>query len=150
MRRVEIRTENLFQEIKFAQNLDAADKCPTQAEDKDSFEDDDGCPEYDRDGDGIHDQQDVCPDQAEDKDGYKDEDGCPDADNDGDGLADAKDKCPNVGEDKDGFQDEDGCPDPDNDKDLVLDIDDQCARLTDAGLLVSNEGGRRLLAEEPH
>ncbi len=32
----------------------------------------------------------------------------------------------------------------------LLDIDDQCARLTDAGLLVSNEVGRRLLAEEPH
>lgn len=29
----------------------------------------------------------------------------------------------------------------------LLEVDDQCARLTDAGLLVSNEVGRRLLAE---
>ena len=91
---------------------DDKDKCPNEPEDKDGFQDEDGCPDLDNDGDGIPDAQDKCPNQAEDKDGFQDEDGCPDPDNDGDGIPDAADKCPNEPEDKDGFQDEDGCPDP--------------------------------------
>ncbi|MDB4953946.1 MAG: OmpA/MotB domain protein [Myxococcales bacterium] len=105
---------------------DDVDKCPTEAEDKDGFQDDDGCPDPDNDGDGIPDAADKCPNEAEDKDGFQDEDGCPDPDNDNDGIADAADKCPNEAEDKDGFQDEDGCPDPDNDQDGVLDANDKC------------------------
>jgi OOP family OmpA-OmpF porin len=58
--------------------LGAADKCPTQPEDKDGYEDDDGCPDLDNDGDGILDKDDKCPNEAEDKDGYQDKDGCPD------------------------------------------------------------------------
>ncbi|MBC7978175.1 MAG: OmpA family protein [Myxococcales bacterium] len=103
-----------------------ADKCPNDAEDKDGFQDDDGCPDLDNDSDGVPDTADKCPNEAEDKDGFQDEDGCPDPDNDGDGLADAADKCPNEPEDKDGFQDEDGCPDADNDGDGVLDANDKC------------------------
>jgi len=103
-----------------------ADKCPNEAEDKDGFQDEDGCPDPDNDGDGIADTADKCPNEAEDKDGFQDEDGCPDPDNDGDGVLDAADKCPNEAEDKDGFQDEDGCPDPDNDGDGVLDAADKC------------------------
>jgi hypothetical protein len=57
----------------------ALDKCPTEPEDKDGFEDEDGCPDPDNDGDGIPDAMDKCPNAAEDKNNYKDDDGCPDA-----------------------------------------------------------------------
>lgn len=106
--------------------LDAQDSCPNEAEDKDNFQDEDGCPDLDDDGDGVADANDKCPQEAEDKDGFEDEDGCPDADNDGDGIADAEDKCPMAPEDKDSFEDEDGCPDVDNDQDGVLDAEDEC------------------------
>jgi OOP family OmpA-OmpF porin len=105
---------------------DNLDKCPNEAEDKDGFQDEDGCPDLDNDGDGIPDSRDKCPNDPEDKDGFQDEDGCPDLDNDGDGIPDALDKCPNEPEDKDGFQDEDGCPDPDNDNDGIPDARDKC------------------------
>ncbi len=103
-----------------------ADKCPEDAEDKDTFQDDDGCPDLDNDGDGINDTADKCAMEAEDADGFQDEDGCPDPDNDGDGVLDGADKCAMEAEDADGFQDEDGCPDPDNDGDGVLDTEDRC------------------------
>ena len=135
--------------------LDDVDKCPDDPEDKDGFEDEDGCPDFDndqdgvpdiedkcpnvpgppdnqgcpvqdRDHDGIPDNVDQCPDEPEDKDGFEDENGCPDLDNDQDGIPDTSDKCPNDPEDKDGFQDEDGCPDPDNDGDGILDVEDKC------------------------
>ncbi|MDX2094161.1 MAG: OmpA family protein [Kofleriaceae bacterium] len=104
----------------------AADQCPVDPEDKDAYQDDDGCSEPDNDSDGILDAADKCPNEAEDKDGFQDDDGCPELDNDADGLADNQDQCPNEPEDKDGFQDEDGCPDPDNDTDGVLDATDKC------------------------
>lgn len=106
--------------------LDNVDRCPRDPEDKDSFEDEDGCPEPDNDKDGIPDKADKCPNEPEDKDSFEDEDGCPDPDNDKDGILDTTDKCPNDAEDKDGFEDEDGCPDPDNDKDTILDAADKC------------------------
>jgi outer membrane protein OmpA-like peptidoglycan-associated protein len=106
--------------------LDNVDKCPNEPEDRDGFEDEDGCPDPDNDKDGIPDIKDKCPFEAEDKDGFQDEDGCPDPDNDTDGIPDTADKCPNDPEDKDGFEDEDGCPDPDNDKDGVPDLSDKC------------------------
>jgi OOP family OmpA-OmpF porin len=56
----------------------AADKCPKEAEDKDGFQDDDGCPDPDNDNDGVPDAADKCPDQPETKNGYQDDDGCPD------------------------------------------------------------------------
>jgi outer membrane protein OmpA-like peptidoglycan-associated protein len=105
---------------------DDVDKCPDDAEDKDGFEDEDGCPELDNDADGIRDRDDKCPMDPEDIDQHEDTDGCPDLDNDGDGLADKVDQCPNDPEDKDGFEDDDGCPDIDNDKDSFADKDDKC------------------------
>ncbi|MBV8761971.1 MAG: outer membrane beta-barrel protein [Deltaproteobacteria bacterium] len=90
---------------------DSLDKCPNEPEDKDMFQDDDGCPDPDNDGDGIPDAQDKCPNEPEDKDGFQDLDGCPDPDNDGDGIPDAIDKCPNEPETINGNQDDDGCPD---------------------------------------
>jgi OOP family OmpA-OmpF porin len=90
---------------------DSIDKCPNEPEDKDGFQDEDGCPDPDNDGDGILDKDDKCPNEPEDKDGFQDEDGCPDPDNDGDGILDVNDKCPNEPETFNGYQDEDGCPD---------------------------------------
>jgi OOP family OmpA-OmpF porin len=75
--------------------LDNVDKCPSEPEDKDGFEDEDGCPDPDNDKDGILDVADKCPNEPEDKDGFEDEDGCPDPDNDKDGILDKDDKCPN-------------------------------------------------------
>jgi outer membrane protein OmpA-like peptidoglycan-associated protein len=154
----------VFAGIQYAEDLrdtdgdglyDDVDKCIDDPEDKDQFEDDDGCPDPDNDADGIPDVDDGCPLEPEDFDGFEDENGCPDPDNDADGVLDTMDGCPltpgpasNEGcpiidsdkdglmddvddcplepEDKDGFQDEDGCPDPDNDRDGVLDAADEC------------------------
>src|SRR5262249_32962042 len=84
---------------------------PNDPEDRDGFEDDDGCPETDNDHDGIPDAQDRCPNEPEDRDGFQDNDGCPDPDNDGDGIPDADDRCPNEREIFNGIDDADGCPD---------------------------------------
>jgi len=86
--------------------LDNVDKCPTAPEDRDGFQDADGCPDPDNDADGIPDKTDKCPIEAEDKDNFEDADGCPDPDNDKDGVPDEKDKCPNDA----GPPDNDGCP----------------------------------------
>ena len=85
---------------------DDVDKCPHDPEDKDGFQDADGCPDPDNDADGIPDKEDKCPNEPEDKDGFQDADGCPDPDNDKDGVLDAEDKCPN----DPGPPDNAGCP----------------------------------------
>jgi outer membrane protein OmpA-like peptidoglycan-associated protein len=107
---------------------DDIDQCPDVPEDKDGFEDEDGCPDYDNDKDGIYDAQDECPNDPEDRDGFQDADGCPDPDNDKDGICDpwvaeqgkqaqyakickGSDQCPNQPETFNGFKDDDGCPD---------------------------------------
>lgn len=132
---------------------DGDDRCPDRPEDRDGFQDEDGCPDPDNDGDRVLDAQDGAPDEPEDIDGFEDADGVPDPDNDGDGVLDTADRCPEqagpakfdgcpdgdgdgVGdaddkcqggaEDHDGFRDHDGCPDPDNDEDGVLDAADRC------------------------
>ena len=53
------------------------DACPLRPEDTDGFEDEDGCPEPDNDGDRILDEADGCPDEAEDGKGPEPRDGCP-------------------------------------------------------------------------
>ena len=85
----------------------------------DNFEDEDGCPDEDNDGDGILDIDDLCRDDPEDVDNFKDKDGCPEADNDKDRILDPDDECPGKdGEDLEatkevynGVKDDDGCPD---------------------------------------
>jgi outer membrane protein OmpA-like peptidoglycan-associated protein len=57
---------------------DADDLCPRDAEDRDSWEDEDGCPDPDNDKDRILDAEDQCPAEPETYNGYSDEDGCPD------------------------------------------------------------------------
>ncbi len=106
--------------------VDAKDLCPSAPEDKDGFQDKDGCPDSDNDQDGIPDTADRCPDVAEDFDDFEDDDGCLDPDNDRDHLLDADDACPNDAEDIDNFEDEDGCPELDNDQDGISDPDDTC------------------------
>ncbi len=108
---------------------DDVDQCPSDPEDFDDFEDEDGCPELDNDQDRILDVDDRCPNEPEDRDGVEDEDGCPEDDRfdrDGDGILDEDDECPDDPEDRDQFEDEDGCPDFDNDQDRILDVDDLC------------------------
>ncbi len=58
--------------------MDDDDLCPNAAEDKDGFQDGDGCPEPDNDEDGVADGADKCPNTAENHNGYRDDDGCPD------------------------------------------------------------------------
>ncbi len=71
---------------------DDIDRCPLDPEDKDGFQDEDGCPDPDNDGDGIVDKADACPNTP----GPLENHGCPfqDTDRDGDGIPDRLDKCP--------------------------------------------------------
>jgi OOP family OmpA-OmpF porin len=55
--------------------IDKDDGCPTDVEDLDGFQDEDGCPEADNDEDGVPDESDECPDLPEEPGG--DRDGCP-------------------------------------------------------------------------
>ena len=105
---------------------DRVDACVDVAEDKDSFEDVDGCPDPDNDRDGIADTADQCPLDPEDVDTFEDQNGCPDPDNDRDGILDVHDDCPLEPEDFDSFEDKNGCADADNDQDGILDVDDRC------------------------
>jgi outer membrane protein OmpA-like peptidoglycan-associated protein len=124
---------------------DTLDQCPQFPEDKDGYQDEDGCPEYDNDGDHIPDSLDKCPDEPEDRDGFEDEEGCPDKDNDNDGIPDSLDRCPGIPEDRDGFEDSDGCPDYDNDLDGIPDSLDKCP---DAAGVRENEGCFKPLEEQ--
>ena len=98
---------------------DRVDKCPDDPEDKDDFEDQDGCPDLDNDQDGILDVDDLCPNDPEDKDNFEDADGCPEPDNDKDRILDQDDSCPRkdgetaeeTAEVYNGVDDSDGCPD---------------------------------------
>ncbi len=121
--------------------LDGRDICPTIPEDRDGFQDDDGCPDPDNDGDGVLDAVDACPYTAEDHDGFEDRDGCPELDNDHDGFLDSLDRCPNDPEDRDGFLDEDGCPDLDDDKDGIPDALDKCPRQAENRNGIEDEDG---------
>jgi OmpA-OmpF porin, OOP family len=104
------------------------DKCVLVPEDKDGFQDDDGCPDDDNDGDRRPDAVDQCPNAAEDLDGFDDADGCPELDNDKDGILDLADKCPGDPEDGKEPNPKDGCPanKRDSDGDGITDDVDQC------------------------
>ncbi len=79
---------------------DDIDKCPDEPEDKDGFQDEDGCPDPDNDQDGVLDKEDGCPNQP----GTKAMDGCPDTD--GDEVPDNVDGCPEIP----GPPENNGCP----------------------------------------
>lgn len=57
---------------------DNDDMCPCAPEDRDQFEDEDGCPDVDNDQDHLLDVCDACPNEPERHNGFDDEDGCPD------------------------------------------------------------------------
>jgi outer membrane protein OmpA-like peptidoglycan-associated protein len=98
--------------------VDGADRCPDQPEDRDSFEDEDGCPDGDNDRDQVADAADRCPMEA----GTADNRGCPDRDRDGDNVVDRVDNCP----DKAGSAANQGC----TDRQLVV-LDGDKVRLLD-------------------
>lgn len=104
---------------------DEKDQCASQPENKNGFQDEDGCPDEaaDTDQDGVADAADKCPKEPGTV-RTPEFMGCPDTD--GDGVPDKTDKCPDQQEDTDGYQDTDGCEDPDNDGDGVLDQADEC------------------------
>jgi OmpA-OmpF porin, OOP family len=106
----------------------AKDKCPLIPEDKDGYDDRDGCPDDDNDGDRRPDGEDKCPTESEDLDGFDDDDGCPELDNDGDKIEDLADKCPNDAEDGKEPYAKDGCPGNkrDSDGDNIPDSVDSC------------------------
>jgi outer membrane protein OmpA-like peptidoglycan-associated protein len=97
---------------------DDIDRCPLEPEDKDGFQDEDGCPDPDNDNDGIVDAMDACPNNP----GPIENRGCPVMDRDGDGVPDNEDKCPDVPGPKENF----GCPDTDRDGDGIVDRLDKC------------------------
>ena len=93
--------------------LGAADRCPTEPETVNGFEESDGCPDNpDPDGDLLTGDADHCPTEAETRNNYQDDDGCPDdPDADHDGVALPADRCPEQPETRNDFEDADGCPD---------------------------------------
>jgi hypothetical protein len=54
------------------------DLCPRDPEDRDGWQDEDGCPDPDNDQDGVLDISDRCPNDPETRNGRADDDGCPD------------------------------------------------------------------------
>ncbi len=105
---------------------DDLDECPDLAEDRDGFEDGDGCPDPDNDYDGVGDDADRCPGELEDADGFEDTDGCPDPDNDRDGIPDGEDACPVEPGPEESHRR--GCPPIDTDGDGVFDHVDRCPK----------------------
>lgn len=100
------------------------DRCPLEAEDRDGFQDTDGCVDPDNDADFIADAQDRCRDVP----GVAAYQGCPVPDADHDGVLDADDACPN----EPGPVDRKGCPFRDADRDGLEDAIDACPQ--EAGL----------------
>ncbi len=107
---------------------DEKDECAELAEDRDGFEDGDGCPDFDNDDDGVGDDADKCPKEKEDADGFEDEDGCLDPDDDHDGFPDASDACPREAGKDSADPKLRGCPLRDRDLDGIYDADDKCPK----------------------
>jgi hypothetical protein len=105
---------------------DDLDECKNKPEDRDGFEDKDGCPDPDNDEDDVLDEDDKCPLEPEDQDGFEDEDGCPDPDNDRDGILDEQDACPNEAGPPHPDPEKNGCPNLDPDGDGVEGEADRC------------------------
>jgi OOP family OmpA-OmpF porin len=107
---------------------DARDQCAELAEDRDGFEDSDGCPDFDNDGDGVPDGEDRCPRELEDLDEHADQDGCIDPDDDGDAIPDVSDACPREPGPAATDAKQNGCPARDRDIDGIADPVDRCPR----------------------
>ncbi|HEX6274838.1 MAG TPA: thrombospondin type 3 repeat-containing protein [Polyangiaceae bacterium] len=105
---------------------DDDDRCISLAEDRDGFEDSDGCPDFDNDGDGVADPEDRCPAELEDRDEFTDEDGCADLDDDRDGVPDRVDACPRESGPASPDAKLHGCRPRDRDRDGIVDSLDAC------------------------
>lgn len=105
---------------------DDRDQCPPLAEDKDGFEDDDGCPEIDDDDDGIVDAEDACPRVVGSPSDDPKRNGCPAEDRDHDGVPDELDACPDQAGPEREERERNGCPAGDRDGDGVDDAVDRC------------------------
>ncbi len=126
---------------------DDLDQCPEIPEDRDGFEDSDGCPDIDNDEDGVTDDEDACPRVAGEPSEDKKTNGCPGAggaasgpsaalpsaapeaarvDRDGDGVLDAADACPDTAGDASSVPALNGCPNPDRDGDTFENGVDAC------------------------
>jgi OmpA-OmpF porin, OOP family len=107
---------------------DAKDECAELAEDRDGFQDGDGCPDFDNDDDGVGDDTDKCAAEKEDADEFEDEDGCIDPDDDHDGIPDVNDACRREAGPDSADAKLRGCPPRDRDMDGVYDGDDKCPK----------------------
>jgi OmpA-OmpF porin, OOP family len=106
---------------------DERDQCLDVPEDRDGFEDDDGCPDIDDDNDGIDDANDACPRKAGPRSSDPKKNGCPPPDTDGDGIPDSEDSCPRIrGPRNPSDASCTGCPVTDQDGDGIEDLDDRC------------------------
>ena len=123
------------------QVADDVDQCPELEEDKDGFEDADGCPDWDNDDDGVPDEDDRCPKEQEDADEFEDDDGCTDPDNDGDRLADGADACPDRAGPESTNPKLRGCPADDPDLDGVSGAADACPNDAEDKDSVKDEDG---------
>ncbi len=118
---------------------DNVDQCEDIPEDRDGFEDSDGCPDIDNDLDGIIDREDACPNVPGPKSTDPKKNGCPQPDRDGDGIPDSVDACPDVKGEASDDPKQNGCPkvlqppplDPnkDDDGDGIPNVQDACPDL---------------------
>jgi len=102
--------------------VDDLDRCPVDPEDKDGYQDDDGCPDSDNDNDGITDALDGCPNVP----GVIENKGCPVLDRDKDAILDWEDACPDEAGLANADPAQNGCPDRDRDKDGIANEQDAC------------------------
>lgn len=105
---------------------DVVDQCPEIPEDRDGFEDSDGCPDLDDDDDGVLDDEDRCPRVKGLETTDPNHNGCPVHDRDGDGVPDGRDACPDIAGSESPVATRNGCP-ADRDGDGIADHADQCA-----------------------
>jgi hypothetical protein len=120
---------------------DDVDGCPDIPEDKDGFEDNDGCPEIDNDDDGIIDREDACPNVKGVESSDPKRNGCPIDDFDGDGIEDSKDACPKEKGVPSNDPKRNGCPDKDSDGDGIPDAMDKCpTQAEDKDAFQDNDG----------
>ncbi len=105
---------------------DDVDQCPDVPEDRDGFEDADGCPEIDDDDDGILDKEDACPRVKGVPSNDPKKNGCPAGDTDGDGVPDDVDACKTEKGPHSDDPKRNGCPAHDRDEDGIFDDMDKC------------------------
>lgn len=105
---------------------DDVDQCRQIPEDRDGFEDSDGCPEIDDDDDGMVDKEDACPRVAGVESADPRRNGCPVADRDKDGVPDDVDRCPSLRGAPSADPSKHGCPLVDSDGDGIADDADKC------------------------